>query len=300
MRKSIPPKKTKTFSSYTNEAKPIDYFQLLKPRVMFLVIFTALISIIIAPGNLHPYLKLLSLLAIAIGSGAAGCLNMWYERFTDMLMVRTATRPLPKKLIQAENALAFGSILSVASIILLGMASNIWSALWLTFTIFFYVIIYTIILKPRTSYNIIIGGAAGALPPVIAWQAVAPGWYLMPWLMFAIIFFWTPPHFWSLSLLKAKEYEKANIPVLPNTHGEASTRKYILLYTLLTVLTSLSPVYFGLLGNFYIITASIAGAVLFYYACRLYMNKFGPMNFFYLTIFYLFWIFLSIAIDNFI
>lgn len=288
------------FSFKSKKEKTKNYFQLLKPRTMLLILFTATISMIIAPGTLNFYLKIICLIAIAMGSGSARCLNMWYERFLDILMVRTKKRPLPKSLIQSKNALVFGCVLSAVSILILAIASNIESALLLLLSIFIYVVLYTMILKPRTSQHIVIGGISGALSPVIAWQAVAPGFYLMPWLLFLIIFFWIPPNFWILSLMHTDDYKKAKIPILPNTHGIKTTKKYILFYTFLTALSSLTPVYFNFLGSFYLISSCCLGSLFIVLASKFYKNKIQPINFFYFTFLYLIILLLSIAVDNFI
>lgn len=281
-----------------SQASPQDYLSLLKPRVMSLVIFTAAVAILIAPSNLHPFLKVLSLLCIAMGSGAAGCLNMWYERRLDKMMQRTAKRALPRNIISPSNALALGIITTSFSIILLEMASNIVAALLLAFTIFFYVVVYTVFLKPRTAQNIVIGGVAGALPPVVAWQAVDPGWHALPWIMFSIIFLWTPAHFWSLGLVQTDDYKRAGIPILPNVRGEKYTKQHIVLYTVLTVLASFLPIYLTLLGKIYTISAVTLGFGFVYVSWRLMIGQLASLKFFAYSIIYLFILFLSMGLDR--
>jgi len=210
-----------------------DYFALLKPRVMSLVVFTALVGLLVAPGHVHPMIALSSILFIATGAGAAGALNMWYDADIDAIMRRTRLRPIPAGRIQAEQALAFGLGLAGFSVVMLGLAANWLAAALLAFTIFFYVVVYTMGLKRRTPHNIVIGGAAGAFPPMIGWAAATGDMTLESLLMFALIFVWTPPHFWSLCLVLKSDYHAAKVPMLHVTHGRATTRSYILAYTLL-------------------------------------------------------------------
>src|SRR5208283_1027019 len=214
-------------------ASPADYFALLKPRVMSLVVFTALAGLLLAPTPPHPVIALASLIAIAIGGGASGALNMWYEADIDALMGRTRGRPIPAGRLDPDEALAFGLVLSGVSILTLGLVANWLAAALLAFTIFFYVVIYTMWLKRATPLNIVIGGVAGALPPMVGFTAASGELGLSSLVLFAIIFVWTPPHFWALALLKSDDYARAGIPMLPNVAGPDRTRLEILIYALL-------------------------------------------------------------------
>src|ERR1700681_2299355 len=218
-----------------SEANVADYIALLKPRVMSLVIFTALVGLVIAPGHFHPVLAFTSLLCIAVGAGASGALNMWYESDIDALMSRTANRPIPRGRITRPEALTFGMTLAFFSVITLGILVNWIAGALLAFTIFFYVVIYTMALKRWTAQNIVIGGAAGALPPVVAWVAATGSLAIEPLLLFLIIFFWTPPHFWALALFHSDDYARAGVPMLPVVAGPDATRLQILLYTMVLV-----------------------------------------------------------------
>ena len=238
-----------------------DYFALLKPRVMSLVIFTALCGLLAAPGHINPFLGFVAILCIAVAAGAAGALNQWYEADIDALMKRTAGRPLPAGRIEAHEALAFGIALSAGSVATMGLAVGWLAAAILAFSIFFYAVVYTVWLKRRTPQNIVIGGAAGAFPPLIGWVAVTGDLTLMPWLLFAIIFLWTPPHFWSLALFMEADYGKAGVPMLPNTHGAAATRRQVLLYSLVLVPVSLLPWALGLAGWLYGTVTAVLGAM---------------------------------------
>jgi len=232
-----------------------DYLQILKPRVMSLVVFTGFVGLVVAPGHLHPVLAAIAVLCIAVGAGASGAINMWYDRDIDAVMRRTATRPLPAGRMMPGEALGFGVVLAVGSVVVMGLAVNWAAAALLALTIVFYVFVYTIWLKRRTPQNIVIGGAAGALPPLIGWAAVTGdiGWGAVA--LFAIIFFWTPPHFWALSLYRAGEYAAAGIPMLPVVAGPRETKRQMLLYTLMLWPASLAPWLLGLAGPVY------AGAV---------------------------------------
>src|SRR6476646_7396082 len=212
-----------------------DFFALLKPRVMSLVVFTGLAGIVAAPGGIHPLRAFTALLCIAVAAGAAGCLNMAYDSDIDRLMTRTATRPIPMGYVAREDALAFGWTLSVASVAIMGLFVNFLAAGLLAFTIFFYVVVYTLWLKRRTPQNIVIGGLAGALPPAIGWAAVTGSLGLPPLVLVAIIFLWTPPHFWALSLYRVDDYARARIPMLPVVSGKPETRRQIVIYTVLVV-----------------------------------------------------------------
>jgi heme o synthase len=236
-----------------------DYFQLLKPRVMSLVIFTALVGIVVAPGTIHPVIAAASLLAIAVGAGASGALNMWYDADIDAIMTRTAKRPIPAGRITPSEAYAFGMALSAGSVLMLGVVANWLAAGLLAFTIFFYAVVYSMWLKRFTAQNIVIGGAAGAFPPVIG-EAVVTG--QIGWagvVLFTIIFLWTPPHFWALAMAKAKDYERAGVPMMPNVAGDASTRRQIMAYTIALVLFAFVPTLMGMGGVAYTVVTALGG-----------------------------------------
>jgi len=234
-----------------------DWVLLLKPRVVSLVVFTGYIGLFMAPGHLHPVLAFTAILCIAVAAGAAGSLNMWYERDIDALMHRTRNRPIPAGRIDAGSALAFGVALSVASVVVMGLATNLCAATVLAISIAFYVLIYTIWLKRRTPQNIVIGGAAGAFPPLIGWAAVTGSVDMLPLLLFGIIFFWTPPHFWSLSLYACKDYGRAGVPMLPVVAGARETRRQIFGYTLVLGVVAVLPWLLGYSGRIYGISASV-------------------------------------------
>ncbi|MDX5359759.1 MAG: heme o synthase [Alphaproteobacteria bacterium] len=246
-----------------------DLFQLLKPRVMSLVVFTALVGIVLAPGDLHPILGFTALLCIAVGAGASGALNMWYDADIDAVMRRTRTRPIPRGAVTASEALALGIALSGGSVLLLGLAVNWLAAGLLAFTIFFYAVIYTMWLKRWTPQNIVIGGAAGALPPMIGWAAVTGTVTVEPVVLFAIIFLWTPPHFWALSLYKAEEYAGVGVPMLPVVAGKAATRRQILLYSLVMAPVTLLPWWLGFAGPVYGVPALVLNAIFIGLAAKL-------------------------------
>jgi protoheme IX farnesyltransferase len=242
-----------------------DYVQLMKPRIMLLVVFTAFAGLISAQGvtgiSMNPIMAAIATLAVALGSGAAGAINMWYDADIDAVMKRTSTRPIPSGAVPSGEALAMGLIMSGVSVLLMWMASNVLAAVLLAVSIAYYGWFYTMLLKRRTPQNIVVGGAAGAFPPVIGWAAVTGSAPLDAWILFAIIFFWTPPHFWALSLLAHGEYAKANVPMLPVTHGAKSTRNHILAYTILLAPLGLLPVLTGLGGMIYGATAMLLGLV---------------------------------------
>ncbi len=228
-----------------------DWIALLKPRVVMLVVFTGWIGMVIAPGHLHPVLAATAILCITVAAGASGAINMWYDRDIDILMRRTRNRPIPAGRIAPGEALGFGVFLAVASVLVMALATNVVAALVLAGSIGFYVFIYTMWLKRRTAQNIVIGGAAGAFPPVIGWAAVTGGLDVLPLLMFAIVFFWTPPHFWALSLWAHADYARAGVPMLPVVAGARETRRQIFLYTLVLLAVSLAPWALGLVGVIY-------------------------------------------------
>ena len=250
-------------------AEASDYFALMKPRVMSLVVFTAFVGMMVAPGQFHPVLAVASLLCIAVGAGAAGVLNMWYDADIDGVMGRTRQRPIPAGRVQPGEALAFGITLGVGAVAVLGLVAGWFAAALLAFTIFFYAVIYTIWLKRWTAQNIVIGGAAGALPPVIGWAAVTHDVALAPVLLFLIVFFWTPPHFWALSLRRCEEYRRAGVPMLPVVAGAAETKRQILAHALLLAPTGVAPFLLGYAGPIYGIVAAVAGAMMVMLALRL-------------------------------
>ena len=277
-----------------------DYFELLKPRVMSLAIFTAIIGLLLAPGSVHPLLSVFSIIAIGAGAGAAGAINMWYDHDIDSIMDRTKFRPLPSGRVLPEEALSLGVILTLFSVLFLAIASNYMAAFFLLLSILFYVFIYTIWLKRKTSQNIVIGGAAGALPPVIGWYSVSQDFSIFPLILFLIIFLWTPPHFWALSLYRSSDYEKASIPMLPVIKGKQVTRLNILFYSLSLILVAPSLWFLNLLGPIYGISSIVLSLLFIFYAWKVYKNIEGaaPRLFKY-SILYLFLIFLIMPIDKF-
>jgi protoheme IX farnesyltransferase len=256
-----------------SEAEVSDYLALLKPRVMSLVIFTALVGLAIAPGHFHPVLAFTSLLCIAVGAGASGALNMALEGDIDALMSRTANRPIPRGRITRSEALAFGLILSFFSVMTLGILVNWFAGALLAFTIFFYVVIYTMILKRWTAQNIVIGGASGALPPVVAWVAATGSISVEPLLLFLIIFFWTPPHFWALALFRSDDYARAGVPMLPVVAGPDATRLQILLYTIVLVAVAVAPWPLGYFDAVYGIASLVLGAGMMVCAVDVYRRR---------------------------
>jgi heme o synthase len=245
-----------------------DYLALMKPRVMSLVIFTALVGLLVAPGHVHPVIGFTALLCIAVGAGASASLNMWYDADIDAVMARTARRPIPAGRVQPGEALAFGLTLGTGAVTVLGLLVNWVAAGLLAFTIFFYIVIYTMWLKRTTPQNIVIGGAAGAFPPMIGWAAATGGIGLEPVLLFLIIFVWTPPHFWALSLYRAGDYARAGVPMLPVVAGPEETRRQILLYALALAPIGATPWLFGYAGWIYAASALVAGALMVALAWR--------------------------------
>ena len=258
-----------------SDAGVADYIALLKPRVMSLVVFTAMVGYFMAPGTPHPVLAFVSILCIAVGGGASGALNMWYESDIDALMTRTANRPIPRGRVTRPEAFTFGIILAFFSVMTLGALVNWLAGGLLAFTIFFYVVIYTIALKRYTVQNIVIGGAAGALPPVVAWAAATGSLAVEPILLFAIIFFWTPPHFWALALFRNEDYTRAGVPMLPVVHGEDATRLQILLYSVVVTVLAVSPWPLGYFSAIYGASAIVLGAIFMYLAIQVYRLRTG-------------------------
>jgi heme o synthase len=287
-----------------SSAEVADFVALMKPRVMSLVVFTAFVGLLLAPGHFHPVLGFAALVCIAVGAGAAGALNMWYDADIDAVMTRTARRPIPAGRVLPGEALGFGSTLAVGSVVMLGLTANWFAAFLLAFTIFFYVAIYTVWLKRATPQNIVIGGAAGAFPPMIGWAAATGGVALESVLLFLIIFLWTPPHFWALSLLRSGEYARAGIPMLPVVAGRAETKRQIVLYTGVLVPVSLAPWLLGFAGILYGVIAVAAGAVLALLAWRIWTAAEGrptdlaARRLFGFSILYLFALFAGLLIDR--
>src|SRR5712691_3706658 len=256
-------------SQSRSTARLSDFISLMKPRVMLLAVFTALVGLVIAPDQLDPLPGSISILAIAAGAGAAGVLNMWYDADIDAVMARTAARAIPRGSVSRTEALAFGLVLACSAVAVLALALNVKAAALLAFTIFFYVVVYTMWLKRYTPQNIVIGGAAGALPPVIGWAAATGEIGLEPLVLFLIIFLWTPPHFWALSLNRADEYARAGVPMLPVVAGRAATTRQILIYSVLLLPISLLPCALGLCGAIYAVVAVAGGALFVGLALRL-------------------------------
>ena len=279
-----------------------DYIALMKPRVMSLVVFTALVGLAVAPGSMHPVTGFTALLCIAVGAGASGALNMWYDADIDALMTRTSRRPVPMGRVQPGEALAFGLTLSVFAVVVLGLLVNVLAAALLAFTIFFYVVVYTMWLKRSTPQNIVIGGAAGAFPPMIGWAAVTGSLSLEPVLLFMIIFFWTPPHFWALALYRTEDYARAGIPMLPVVAGDASTRRQILLYTLVVVPIGTAPWPLGFAGTLYGVTAVVTGAIMIVLACQVLRERrpveSASKQLFAFSILYLFLLFAVLMVER--
>jgi len=279
-----------------------DYFELMKPRVMSLVIFTTISGMYLAPSQIHPVLSFFSILAIALGAGSAGAINQWIDKDIDKLMERTKKRPIPSGRVDSAEALTFSLVVSLISIIILGLSSNWFAAGLLFFTIFFYSVIYSIILKRKTPQNIVIGGAAGALPPVIGWVAMTGNISFFPIILFMLIFLWTPPHFWALALVKSEDYKKAGIPMMPNVVGQSSTKNQILLYSTLVLICSISPFILGYVGYIYLVSAMFMSSIFLIFSFALIMlpEKKLEMPLFGYSIFYLFGIFIFLMVDKYI
>jgi protoheme IX farnesyltransferase len=287
-----------------SEASVGDYLALMKPRVMSLVVFTALVGLVVAPAHIHPVIAFTALLCIAVGAGAAGALNMWFDAEIDAVMARTARRPIPSGRVAPGEALAFGMTLAAFSVVVLALLVDWLAAVLLAFTIFFYIVVYTMWLKRATPQNIVIGGAAGALPPVIGWAAATGSIGVEPILLFLIVFFWTPPHFWALSLNRTEDYARARIPMLPVVAGAAETRRQILLYSLSLLPVGAAPWLLGYADAIYGATALIAGGLMVALAWRLWADGSGPRaaqsakRLFGFSILYLFVLFAVILIEG--
>jgi protoheme IX farnesyltransferase len=280
-----------------------DYFTLMKPRVMSLVVFTALVGLVVAPGQLHPVIGFTALLCIAVGAGAAGALNMWHDSEIDALMTRTAGRPIPRGRIEPGEALGFGMTLAIGSVAILGLLVSWLAAALLAFTIFFYVVVYTMWLKRATPQNIVIGGAAGAFPPMIGWAAATGAIGIESILLFLIIFFWTPPHFWALSLYRADDYARAGIPMLPVVAGLPETRRQIFLYSLLLMPIGMSPWLFGYAGTLFGAVSALGGALMIFFAHRVRKTdgaagEAAAKHLFAFSILYLFLLFATLLMER--
>ena len=281
-----------------------DYIALLKPRVMSLVVFTALVGMVVTHPAVHPVIAFGSLLMIAVGAGASGCLNMWWDADVDAVMTRTRGRPIPAGRVSREEALSFGLTLAVGSVLALGLIANWFAAALLAFTIFFYAVVYSMWLKRSTAQNIVIGGAAGALPPVIGEAAVSGTVGLETFVLFLIIFLWTPPHFWALALVKSADYARAGIPMMPNVAGPDSTRRQILAYTLLLVPAGLAPVAVGFGGIVYALVSLLSGLAMAALAVQVLIRRDGEpaaraaQHLFAFSILYLFLLFSALLAEH--
>ena len=281
-------------------AEPADYIQLLKPRVMSLVVFSGLAGLLVAPGTLHPILAVVAVLCIAVGAGAAGAINMWYDRDIDAVMERTQKRPIPMGRMIPGDALGFGIVLAIGSVTVMGLAVNIVAASLLALAILFYVFVYTVWLKRRTPQNIVIGGASGAFPPMIGWAAVTGSVGVESLVLFAMIFFWTPPHFWALALYRSGDYEKAGVPMLPVVAGQRETKRQMLLYTLLLLPLALAPTFMGIAGWLYGGVAAVMGVLFCMTALAVWSDESdrAPKRMFGFSIFYLFVLFALMIADR--
>jgi protoheme IX farnesyltransferase len=281
-----------------------DYFALLKPRVMSLVVFTALVGLLRAHGDLHPFLGFTALLCIAIGAGASGALNMWWDADIDARMGRTCTRPIPAGRVPAGEALAVGVTLSIASVVMLGLFAGFLAAGLLAFTIFFYAVIYTMWLKRWTAQNIVIGGAAGAFPPMIGWAAATGSIGLESIILFLMIFFWTPPHFWALALLRKDDYARVGVPMLPNVAGDRETRKQIVIYAAIMAALGVLPALLGFAGIFYGAVSAVLGAIFFALALDVWRKTRGAAaemaakRLFAFSVLYLFLLFAVLLVEG--
>jgi len=289
-----------TLKAQINEVK--DYISLLKPRVMSLVVFTGLCGMLVAPGHIHPLVAFISILCITIGSGASGAINMWYERELDKKMLRTQNRALPQGRLDPKNAIDFAGFLAFASVFIMAFAVNVMAAFLLLCAILFYVFIYTIWLKPRTPQNIVIGGAAGAFPPLIGWASVTGDVSVNSFVLFLIIFLWTPPHFWALSLFRNEDYKRAGIPMMPVIHGPAETKKQMLIYTIILFLVTLLPFFFHSSSYIYLAAATVLGLKFLHHAVKVFKDpaEINAKKMFGFSIIYLFALFFSLVIDHFV
>ncbi len=280
-----------------------DFYDLMKPRVMSLVIFTSFVGLVLSPINIHPFIALIAILCIAIGAGASGVLNMWYDSDIDGLMKRTINRPIPAGNINKNEALTYGMVISAGSVVIMGILIN-WSASFLlAFTIFFYAVIYTMWLKRRTMQNIVIGGAAGAFPPIIGWLSTGAPITIEPIILFLIIFLWTPPHFWALAIVTSGDYEKASIPMMPNVVGNNYTKRQIVYYSVVMSISVIIPYYIGMVSILYLIPAIILSLIFVIISLQLLKSsdeqkqkKYSKKLFLY-SILYLFLIYILFLVD---
>ena len=298
---------SRDISAAADIAQVEDYLALLKPRVMSLVVFTALCGILLAPGGgIQIVEAVIAILCIAVGAGASGALNMWYDADIDAVMSRTLNRPIPAGRVPRQHALVLGVILSAFSIALLGLATNWLAAGLLAFTIFFYAVVYTVWLKRLTPQNIVIGGAAGAFPPMIGWAAMTGDIGLESVILFAIIFLWTPPHFWALALYKQGDYQAAGIPMLPNVAGAGTTKIHILAYAVAVVISSFAWAWFGFSGPIYMLVAAVSGGGLLWLSWRLFRTRedramrIAARPVFTYSLGYLFILFLALVVDHYV
>lgn len=281
-----------------------DYVTLMKPRVMQLVVLTALAGLLVAPGTIHPVIGIIAIICISVGAGASGALNMWYDADIDQYMARTAARPIPRGRVTPDEALQFGAVLSVMSVMTLGVLVNWISAALLAMTIAYYLFIYTMWLKRRTPQNIVIGGAAGAFPPMIGWAAVTGSVSLESVLLFLIIFMWTPPHFWALALLRLRDYERVGVPMLPVVAGPAATRRQILAYSIVLVPLAVVPYFIGLGGVAYGVASTVLGAIFLWLAFNVWRFTEGReadqacKRLFWFSILYLYLLFAVLVVEG--
>jgi protoheme IX farnesyltransferase len=281
-----------------------DFIALMKPRVMSLVVFTALVGMVLAPDQLHPVLAVIALACIAVGAGASGALNMWYDADIDACMQRTASRPIPRGHVTADEALTFGMILAIGSVLTLGLIINWLAGALLAGTIVFYVLVYTMWLKRRTPQNIVIGGAAGAFPPMIGWAAATGSISIESIVLFLIIFMWTPPHFWALALYRARDYERAGVPMLPVVAGADETRKQIVIYSALLVPLGIWPAFMGFGGPLYALFSIMLGAIFLALAINVHAIREGreadkaAKQLFGFSILYLFGLFATLLLER--
>jgi protoheme IX farnesyltransferase len=295
---------SRDIAAVADEARVEDYFALLKPRVMSLVVFTALCGLLLAPGGINPVIGFIAVLCIAVGAGASGALNMWYDADVDAIMSRTRNRPIPAGRVPRDHALVFGLILSGFSVMLLGLATNWFAAGFLAFTIFFYAVVYTMWLKRATPQNIVIGGAAGAFPPMIGEAVVTGDFGLTSIVLFAIIFLWTPPHFWALALVKSGDYARAGIPMLPNVAGPAATRRQIVAYTFVLAPVAVLPALMGFGGAIYLLVSVVTGLMMIALSLRVLKVTEGEAAYkaayqlFGFSILYLFLLFAVLLAEN--
>lgn len=283
-------------SSCYNNSSVMDYIRLMKPRVMALVVFTSFSGLWLAPGYIHPFIACIAMICITLGAGSSAAINMWYDRDIDAIMERTKNRPLVTKAIEPDDALAFGVVMAFFSVFLMGLCINLLSAMLLLFTILYYVIIYTMWLKRTSMQNIVIGGVAGALPPVIGWVAVTNDISLSSLVLFFIILTWTPPHSWALALFRSNDYKACNIPMLPVVKGEYYTKKQMLIYSILMCITSLMPFFLGMSTITYLAIAIVLGLIFLYYSIAIFNDKNHKQSkkLFAYSIFYLFVIFCAL------